>query len=248
MSEDEKPQPDQWLAKPKERQPIFLLPAPVMVLCAVLLAIEAAQSLVLNNQLGELLITWFAFIPARIIAPDQIPGGWLPLIWTPFTHAFLHGGWEHVILNTVWLAVFATPVAQRYGAGRMFAMFLVGALAGAVGFAATTLPQVQVLVGASGGIAALTGAAIRFIFQPPVVQVDSETGERKIVGRHLATLGEFIRQPTARFFALTWIVLNGLVPIVPQFTGGGMAIAWQAHIGGFLAGLLLVPLLERRLH
>jgi membrane associated rhomboid family serine protease len=147
----------------------------------------------------------------------------------------------------VWLAIFATPVTQRYGALRMLILFLVGAAVGALAFAATTLPQVQVLVGASGGIAALTGAATRFVFQPPVVVVDEKTGERHLAGRRLATLGEFLRNPTARFFALAWIVLNGIVPLLPLVTGSDtVQIAWQTHIAGFLTGLLLVPLLERR--
>ena len=141
----------------------------------------------------------------------------------------------------------ARPVTQRYGAVRMYALFLLGALAGAIAFAATTLPQVQVLLGASGGIAALTGAAVRFIFQPPVVVVDEKTGQQHFFGRKLATFGEFIRNPTARFFAIVWIVLNGIVPIIPMLTGNtDFQVAWQAHIGGFLAGFLLVPLLERR--
>ena len=103
------------------------------------------------------------------------------------------------------------------------------------------------LVGASGGVAALTGAAVRFIFQPPVIAVDEKTGERHLLGRHLATLREFVRNPTARFFSLTWIALNGIVPLLPMFIGNSdFQVAWQAHIGGFLAGLLLVPLFERR--
>jgi membrane associated rhomboid family serine protease len=129
----------------------------------------------------------------------------------------------------------------------MFAMFLVGAFFGAAAFAATTLSQVQILVGASGGIAALTGAAVRFIFQPPVLAVDPETGERHLLGRRLASWGELLRNPTARFFSVVWIVLNGIVPLLPMFGGAmSMQIAWQAHLGGFLAGIVLVPLLERR--
>ena len=247
MSGDEKPQPDQGPAATPQRQPIFNLPLPVLALCGLLLAIQAASSLVLNDSGREAVLTWLAFIPYRLIDPTHADGGLLPLLWTPFTHAFLHAGWEHVGLNVVWLAIFGTPVTQRYGAVRMVALFLLGALAGAIAFAATTLPQVQVLLGASGGIAALTGAAVRFIFQPPVVVVDEKTGERHFLGRKLATLGEFARNPTARFFSLTWIVLNGIVPIIPMLTGStDFQVAWQAHIAGFLAGLLLVPLLERR--
>ena len=201
----------------------------------------------LNESAQDAVLTWLAFVPDRLLQPAQFEGGAWPLLWTPFTHAFLHAGWEYVGLNTIWLAIFATPVTQRYGGTGMVLLFLIGAAVGALAFAATTLPQLQVLLGASGGIAALTGAAVRFIFQPPVVAIDAETGERHVIGRHLASLGEFVRNPTARFFSLTWIVLNGIVPLVPMFTGANdLQVAWQAHIGGFLAGLLLVPLFERR--
>jgi len=247
MSGDEKPQADQSPAGPPQRQPIFNLPLSVLILGGILLAIQAASDLLLNAASREQLITWFAFVPYRAFDPMSLDGGYWPLLWTPFTHAFLHAGWEHVGLNTVWLAIFATPVAQRYGGVRMVVLFLVGAATGALAFAATTFSHVEVLVGASGGVAALTGAAVRFIFQPPVIAIDEQTGERRFLGRHLATLGQFVRNPTARFFSLTWIVLNGIVPILPVLTGSdAFQVAWQAHIGGFLAGLLLVPLFERR--
>ena len=247
MSGEEKPQADQRPAAAPGRQPIFNLPLAVLILGAILLAIQAVNDFALNAAAREQLVTWFAFVPYRAIDPTGLDGGYWPLLWTPFTHAFLHAGWEHVGLNTVWLAIFATPVAQRYGGVRMVLLFLVGAAIGALTFAATTLPHVQVLVGASGGVAALTGAAVRFIFEPPVIAVDERTGERRFLGRHLATLGQFARNPTARFFSLTWLVLNGLVPLLPALTGSdAFQVAWQAHIGGFLAGLLLVPLLERK--
>jgi membrane associated rhomboid family serine protease len=227
-------------------QPIFLLPWPVTALAGLLLAIQLASDLVLNEAGKESLLGWFAFVPYRFIDPSAAPGGLLPLLWTPFTHAFLHAGWEHVGLNVVWMLIFGSPVAQRYGALKFYALFLIGALIGALAFAATTLPQLQLLVGASGGIAALTGAAVRFVFQPPVVVVDEATGQRHLVGRQLASLRDFARNPTARFFSIVWLVLNGLVPLAPMLLGQGVEIAWQTHIAGFLAGLLLVPLFERR--
>ncbi|MEP7240111.1 MAG: rhomboid family intramembrane serine protease [Devosia sp.] len=247
MSDDEKPEANRAPATAAGREPVFLLPLPVLVLGGLLLATQLASDLVLNDSGREALLTWFAFIPYRLIDPAGIDGGLWPLLWTPVTHAFLHSGWEHVGLNTVWLAIFATPVTQRYGGVRMTVLFLVGAALGAIAFAATTLPNVQVLLGAAGGVAALTGAATRFIFQPPVIVVDELTGERRFLGRQLATISQFVRDGRARFFALMWIVLNGLVPLVPAFFGGGgVQIAWQTHIAGFLAGFLLVPLLERK--
>lgn len=228
------------------REPIFNLPTAVLGLCSVLVAIHLAKTFVLNGSGEEALIVWFAFVPYRIIAPEVIPGGYLPLLWTPLTHALLHGGWEHLAFNTIWLAIFGTPVAQRYGAWPMLAIFAISSIAGALAFAATTLPALQILVGASGGIAGLTGAAVRFMFQPLLFARHPETGEPVPVGRRLASLRELVADPRPRWFIIVWVGLNAAAPLLPLLVGGQVEIAWQAHLGGFFTGLFLVPLFERR--
>lgn len=228
------------------REPVFLLPGSVTALIGLLVAIHLASTLVLN-QSGQLqLIFWFAFQPLRIIAAADDLSLAVPLIWTPFTHALMHGGWEHLLVNVAWFAIFATPVARRYGAGPMLAIFFVSAAAGAALFAATTLYTGSYLIGASGGVAGLTGAACRFIFQPVLVATHPDTGERIVLGRRLAGLGDLWRDNRARFFILIWVVLNAAVPLLPLVTGVEMAVAWQAHLGGFFAGLLMVGMFERK--
>lgn len=228
------------------REPIFLLPGDVTAIIGVLVAIHLASTLVLN-QAGQLeLVFWFAFQPLRIIAGLDDLSLAVPLIWTPFSHALLHASWEHLLVNAAWFAIFATPVSRRYGAGPMMAIFFVSAAAGAALFAATTLYSGSYLIGASGGVAGLTGAAVRFIFQPVIVAQHPETGERVVVGRRLASFGDLWRDSRARFFVLLWVLLNAAVPLLPLLTGTQMAVAWQAHLGGFFAGLLLVGLFERK--
>ena len=228
------------------REPVFLLPGDVTAVIGVLVAIHIASTLVLN-QAGQLqLIFWFAFQPLRIIAGLDDPSLAVPLIWTPFSHALLHAGWEHLLINAAWFAIFATPVSRRYGAGPMLAIFFVSAAAGAALFAATTLYSGAYLVGASGGVAGLTGAAMRFIFQPVIVAQQPETGERVILGRRLASFGDLWQDTRARFFILIWVVLNAAVPLLPMLTGMEVSVAWQAHLGGFLAGVLMVGLFERQ--
>jgi membrane associated rhomboid family serine protease len=246
MSDAQNPQPNQRETAGGGPQPILLLPASVTLLCGLLVAIHLAKTFVLNRGGQIELQLWLAFIPDRLIAPQEWPGGWVPLLWTPVTYALLHAGWEHLIANSVWLLIFGTPIARRYGSVGLTVIFIVGSVVGAVGFAVTTLPQVQVLIGASGGIAGLTGAALRFVFQPVIVAEDPETGAQRVLGRRLATLAEVATHPTARLFGIMWIVLNGVVPFLPSLIGSDVDVAWQAHIFGFLAGLLVVPLLERR--
>ena len=96
-------------------------------------------------------------------------------------------------------------------------------------------------------MAGLTGAAVRFMFQPVIWGRDPETGEPRPLGRRLAGLIDVLREPRARFFTLIWVLLNAAVPLLPLLTGGeGVGIAWQAHLGGFFAGLLMVGLFEKR--
>jgi membrane associated rhomboid family serine protease len=227
-------------------QPIFLLPGVVSALAGVMIVIHLASTFVFNEDGRVNFALWFGFIPVRLLAPDQFPGGLLPLLWTPITHAFLHQGWEHLLGNVAWLLIFGTPVARRYGAVPTLVIFLASCVVGALAFAATTLPAEAYLIGASGGIAGLTGAAIRFIFQPELVAVHPDTGERVMLGRQFAGIKDIARSPTARNFALIWIVLNGIVPLLPLLIHADVQIAWQAHLGGFFTGFFLAPLFERR--
>jgi membrane associated rhomboid family serine protease len=198
------------------REPIFLLPNSVTALVGILVAIHLAATMVLNEAGQTQLYFWFAFQPLRIVlAPQDITVA-IPLLWTPFSHAFLHGGWDHLLVNVAWLVIFASPVARRYGAGPMLAIFLVSAAAGAAFFAVTSLYTGAYLIGASGGIAGLT--ALREVFI----------------------------NPRSRFFTLIWLVLNAAVPLAPLLMGASLGVAWQAHLGGFFAGLLMVGLFERK--
>lgn len=243
MSDFEKPQPDQ---PAPGREPAILLPGVILALLGLLVAIHIAREVILNPEADAELALWLAFVPYRAIIGQQAPDLLLPLIWTPFTHALLHAGWEHLIFNCAWLAIFGTPVARRYGVVPTLVLFFLSAAVGALFFAVTVLPENQWLVGASGGVAGLTGAACRFMFQPVLFTTHPETGERIVLGRRLASFGELVRDSRARFFIGLWLVLNAAVPFMPLLFGQGVGIAWQAHLGGFLVGLLLVPVFERR--
>ncbi len=148
-------------------------------------------------------------------------------------------------MNTLWLAVFGAPVARRLGTGPFLALFALGAAAGALLhvwlFPASATP----LVGASAAVSALTGAAVRFVFSVPFNP--AAMGRDDVVRALPAlTLAEAARNRMALAFTGFWFLTNwlfgaGVVPLA----GADQSVAWQAHVGGFLAGLLLFPLLDR---
>lgn len=228
-----------------QHQPIFLLPKAVTILAMMLIVIHGAFEFALDHS-GQLQFwLWFGLIPARLVDPT-IAGGMLPLIWTPITHALLHGSWTHLFLNVVWLAIFGTPVARRYGAFWFYVVFFVGAIGGAAFFIMLQIDQSNVLIGASGGVAALTGAAMRFVFQPVEAVRDPKSGETIVLGRKLASMVEVFTNSRSRAFTLFWIGFNLAIPVYGAFVGSeGPNIAWQAHIGGFVVGFLLPSLIER---
>ena len=83
--------------------------------------------------------------------------------------------------------------------------------------------------------------------QSSLQELSGHLAELIELGRRLASFSDLWRNARSRYFILIWVALNAAVPLFPLFTGAaGVQIAWQAHLGGFLVGLLLVPLFERR--
>jgi membrane associated rhomboid family serine protease len=162
--------------------------------------------------------------------------------WTLVTYAFLHAGWEHVIFNALWLLVFGSPVMQRFGPLRFAPFFAITAAAAAVAHALNNPTDVSVLVGASGAVSGLTAAALRFAFVGP--------GFGLGYGPHV------IRQPAPPLlvalqdrrvlvFVAVWFGLNLMAGLgIPVAGSVDVRIAWEAHVGGFLAGLLVFPLFD----
>lgn len=151
------------------------------------------------------------------------------------TATFLHGGWMHLLGNMLYLWVFGDNVEDRLGRGRYLLFFLAaGVLANLAQVFATPASQVP-LIGASGAVAGVLGAY--FISFPRA---------RVVALIPLIFFFTFAEVP-ALLFLLLWFLLqllSGFASIgVAQFGG---QVAWWAHIGGFLIGILLIKLMRRR--
>jgi membrane associated rhomboid family serine protease len=222
---------------PRERrsggEPAFNLPPVVLGTLLTLLAVQAATEWLLDNRQVYWLVTTFGFTP--YLAGTRI--------WSFLTYALLHGSWSHLLVNAVWLAAFGSPLAWRFGAVRFLAFSAAGAVAGA-GLHLAIYPHAEVpMVGASAAISAHMAGASRFVFSR-----GAPLWGRRGPAAYLhpaPPLLEVMRNRQVLAFLGAWFAVNLIFGLAGA--GSGLvdgAIAWDAHVGGFAAGLLLFPLFD----
>jgi membrane associated rhomboid family serine protease len=175
------------------------------------------------------------FVERWGIVPDAISGH----LSTLFTAMFLHGGWMHLIGNMLFLWVFGRNVEDLIGSGRFLLFYLlVGLISGAVQIIANPYSRIPT-IGASGAIAGVMGAYLvkfprtRIVTLVPII-IFITTME---IPAALMLLWWFVVQLASGFGSLG----------ERDYTGGG--VAWFAHVGGFVAGMLLIrafPTVSRR--
>jgi len=153
----------------------------------------------------------------------------LPLV----TATFLHGGWLHLISNMIYLWVFGDNIEDRLGRGGYLLVYLaMGVLANFAHIASEPLSPVP-LIGASGAVAGVLGAY--FVLFPR---------SRILTLVPLGFFITFIYIPAFLFLAL-WFILQ-LFNAIAEPAGGAQAVAWWAHVGGFVAGIVVGMLLGRK--
>jgi membrane associated rhomboid family serine protease len=178
----------------------------------------------------------FAMVPAEVTNSLSMHplGAALRPAMTTITSMFLHGGVWHVLGNMLYLFIFGAAVEYRMGASRYAAFYFASGIAAAL---ATVLiaPESRVpVIGASGAIAGVLGAY--FIFYPR--------------GRITTILPIFIFiqviEIPAVIYLLLWFAIQLYAGIAAGQQGAAMGgVAWWAHVGGFLFGIALAPLLAK---
>lgn len=221
--------------------PAFNVPAVVIVLLAAIILVHVVRS-VLPQELDFELIVAFAFIPARFGGPHgdlELPGGLAGDVWTWFSYAGLHADAIHLTVNSIWFLAFGTAVARRFGTLHFLALSAAAAAAGAAAHLVFNWGDLAPMIGASAVVSAYMGAAIRFVFDPRIGLGGLASGDERVVQAPVLPLSRALRNRTVLAFLIVWFGVNFLFGLgaigVP---GVGGTVAWQAHIGGFLVGLL----------
>jgi len=210
---------------PRRRERFFNLP-PIVTWTAIGLLGLYFLFVLLPPDMRQQVIWDFAFVPARFgaLPPEYANVPHSSALWgvlTMVTHTGLHGGLMHVGFNVAWLMAFGTVVARVGGTRGFVAVYVIGAMAGALLFWAMHPEELIPVVGASGAISALMGAAVRFLYGPGLAR---------------------LTDPRVLTFTAIWLAIN-LVFGLGGFQIGGQSgqIAWEAHMGGYFAGLLIIP-------
>lgn len=202
---------------PGGKQPAVNLPPVTAVIAALLIGIHLLRQF-LPPALDEEVLLNLALIPTRLTeAPLE-----LGAVVTLFTHMLLHGGWLHLLVNTGMLLAFAAGLERLLGARRMLAIALVSGLAGGLVHLAVYAHDGSPMLGASGALSGLFGAAM-------YIMAERQRGWRFLAG-----------------VSALWLAVN---VVMGQFGMPGLneesdvEIAWVAHVGGYGAGIAVIALM-----
>lgn len=212
-----------------DENPTRIFPLITVLLIAANVAVFIYELILPSPQALE------GFVRAAAIIPYDVTHNLnLRVSLTLFTSLFVHAGWLHIIGNMLYLWIFGNNVEDAMGHLRFALFYLLCGLAASAGQIAVNIDSPVPNIGASGAIAGVLGAYLVLFPRARVVS--------------LVTLGYFVRLvrvPAVLVLGL-WIVVqlfSGLASLGMPEVGG---VAWFAHLGGFLVGLLLVRLFVRR--
>lgn len=219
------------------REPIFNAPIVILGLIATFALIHGVRAFLPEND-DAYLVFALGFIPARYgDSPFELPGGHIAGVTSFITHMFVHGDLLHLLVNSAWLLAFGTPLARRMGSLRFLAFSALCGIAGAVTFLVINPGLLAPMVGASGAISGMMGGLLRFLFNAMDYGGSGLVSEgARDVPR--MDLGQMLRDRRVVFTIGVWILLNFAFSIGFGEYVEPAGIAWEAHLGGFFAGLL----------
>ena len=227
------------------REPFLNAPASVIGLIGIILLAHLARILS-SGAVSTQLLEDYALIPARYVASVWAANGGHPVSFLdgalPFVgYMFLHANFLHVGANCLGLLVAGTPVARRFGIVRFAGLFLVSGILAGAAFLAVHWGQVEAVIGASGAVSGMMGAAIRIFYGERLTVAGAANAANDNPGGDAgAPLAPLFGRPIL-LFSLVWCIGNVVAGVIGLGTGGTVeAVAWEAHIGGYFAGLLLV--------
>lgn len=207
---------------------------PIITITLIIINIYVYARQFLSTPWGfEQIILNYSLIPALFTERIQ-ELSFFGLIYPPLvTSFFLHGSWFHVLSNMLYLWIFGDNIEDKLGPFRFIVFYLLSGVIANLAHILTDPHSTIPLVGASGAVAGILGAY--FITFP----------RAKITSLIFIFFFITVRKIPAVFFLFFWFIIqvfNG----ISSLGGMGNNVAWWAHIGGFLTGIVLMTLLKKK--
>ena len=228
------------------REPLLTLPSALTAYIALIAVIHLR--VLLPPELDNWTIDVFGFIPKRYdltLLNVTFPGGNGAKVWTFVTYSLLHANLSHIFFNVLWLLPFGSALARRFGAVRFYLFMAVTAAAGALAHLLTHEHAIAPMIGASASVSGTMAAAIRFAFVRGSF-LSFNRGDAEVAAKVPAlSLSRALRNGRVLGFLAVWFGVNIVFGVGSIAIGSdGASVAWQAHIGGFVAGLMLFSLFD----
>lgn len=213
------------------------MPIAPIALVALLALVHLGRAL-LDPYENDSLLELFAFQPARLGDGIAIDGDAAAAVSGLFTHVLLHSDGPHLFINAIWLLVVGVPVARRMSATAFLAYTALCGAGGAVTYMALQPGAETGVIGASGAISGVMAAAFRLVFATDDVRGRNLLRADPLNAPRLSTIA-LLGHPMGGLAVGTWLSINLVAAITGQY------IAWEAHLGGFLTGLVAFDLFDR---
>jgi membrane associated rhomboid family serine protease len=184
--------------------------------------------LTLSEQAEIAALYAYGVVPAVLLGGKELPADLarIPAELSVLTSMFMHGGWLHIIGNMLYLWIFGNNIEDILGHGRFVVFYVVCGAAAALAQSALDVQSTVPMIGASGAIAGVLGAyAVTFPRAHVLVLVP------------LGFFSQVLRLPALWVLGF-WFVLQFIEGSLTSAQGGG--VAYWAHIGGFVAGVVLI--------
>jgi len=219
------------MSQNNRREPIFNLPPLLLIVVGVLVGVYIWPQYVLKNSWDQLeFFLLFSFTPGFFYETDLGYAGDFSLnLFRMVSYSLSHGDWAHLGLNLIWLVIFGAPLIRQLGTIRFLLFWILTAALSALAHFAF---HAHALIPLAGVVSGMMGAAARFGFY-------------RLPGDWLLPMHHALMNKSIVVFIGVWLAAN----LAIGFSGikfDENNIAWEAHIGGLIAGFVLIGLFVRR--
>ncbi|EJF86163.1 rhomboid family intramembrane serine protease [Bartonella rattimassiliensis] len=227
------PQHNHIYRLPKQsKEPLLNIPFIIVVLIAFCFCLYCIPYYFFSHQVYVESLKFFSFTPA-LFKMDP-----LAFCYTMVSYSFMHSSFKHVALNMVWLLVFGSPLVRHFGILRFLIFWVLTAVVSVLTYFTFHQESTISLVGASGAVFGMMGAIVRYGFPNNYLGVNAQNnffeGPLLSIKRSLCSKGTLV-------YMSVWLMIDFIIGISSVFfEENGIFMAWEAHIGGFFAGFLLI--------